>query len=392
MLVVGAGPAGSAAATLLARAGHRVRLVDRAAFPRDKACSEYMSPEAVRILDRLGVVESLEAAGAAPLQGTVVTAARGARLDGRFALAGGRPYRPTGLSVSRRVLDHRLTQAARAAGAELVERTTVEELLYDGGAVAGAVLRGPGGRTAVRARLTVGADGLRSVVARRLGARRPAAADPGRLRGPPRRRRGDGTVGRAVRGIRGLRGPQPDRRRHDQRCPGGAPARAGEARGRAEGFFLETVRSFGPVARRIEHASVVRPVLATGPFSAWSGRVTADGAALVGDAADFFDPFTGEGSTARSAAPSCWPTPRGPRWSGRAPPRWRPIAAPAAGLRRQVGGRAPDRLRDALSSAVRPGRGPARAAGPGPYPDRRHRRLRPARAVLNPSFLARMLV
>src|SRR6476661_4136093 len=132
-VVVGAGPGGSATAALLARAGYRVRLLDRAAFPRDKACSEYMSPEAVRILDRLGVVEALEAGGAAPLQGTVVTAARGARLDGRFALAGPRPYRPTGLSVSRRVLDHRLTLAARAAGVELLERTTVEELLYDGG-------------------------------------------------------------------------------------------------------------------------------------------------------------------------------------------------------------------------------------------------------------------
>src|SRR6185503_54329 len=71
--------------------------------------------------------------------------------------------------------------------------------------------------------------------------------------------------------------------------------RAASARGRAEGFFLEALRGFGPVARRIERASVVRPVLATGPFSAWSGRVTADGAALLGDAADFFDPFTGEG-------------------------------------------------------------------------------------------------
>ncbi|HEY4574553.1 MAG TPA: FAD-dependent monooxygenase, partial [Thermoanaerobaculia bacterium] len=116
MLVAGAGPAGSAVATLLARAGHRVRLVDRAAFPRDKACSEYMSPEAVRILDRLGVVADLEAAGAVPNRGTVVTAARGARLEGRFDRAGYRPFRATGLSVARRLLDHRLALAAQGAG------------------------------------------------------------------------------------------------------------------------------------------------------------------------------------------------------------------------------------------------------------------------------------
>ncbi|MGI8817616.1 MAG: FAD-dependent monooxygenase, partial [Gemmatimonadales bacterium] len=50
VLVAGAGPAGRATAPLLARAGFSVLVVDRAAFPRDKACSEYMRPKAVRIL------------------------------------------------------------------------------------------------------------------------------------------------------------------------------------------------------------------------------------------------------------------------------------------------------------------------------------------------------
>jgi flavin-dependent dehydrogenase len=49
------------------------------------------------------------------------------------------------------------------------------------------------------------------------------------------------------------------------------------------------------VAGRVASGCLVRKVLTTGPFAAWSGRVVADGAALVGDAADFFDPFTGEG-------------------------------------------------------------------------------------------------
>src|SRR5215207_871112 len=141
VLVVGAGPGGSAVAALLARAGFRVTAADRAAFPRDKACSEYMSPETVRLLDRLGVVPALEAAGAAPLHGTQVTAAHGSRLHGRFALAGTPPFRPTGLSISRRILDHVLVGAAREAGASVLERTAVEDLLYDRGAVAGAVVR-----------------------------------------------------------------------------------------------------------------------------------------------------------------------------------------------------------------------------------------------------------
>jgi flavin-dependent dehydrogenase len=67
------------------------------------------------------------------------------------------------------------------------------------------------------------------------------------------------------------------------------------ASGRVPEFFSEMVSRFPPVARRLARAEVVRAVLTTGPFAAWSGRVVAPGAALVGDAADFFDPFTGEG-------------------------------------------------------------------------------------------------
>ena len=119
VLVAGAGPAGSVSATLLARAGFSVVLVDRASFPRDKACSEYMSPEAVRILARLGVVESLEISGAFPLEGMKLFGPRGATAHGKFAGAGN-PFRSTGLSVSRRILDHELLATARQAGATVL--------------------------------------------------------------------------------------------------------------------------------------------------------------------------------------------------------------------------------------------------------------------------------
>jgi flavin-dependent dehydrogenase len=296
LLVAGAGPAGSATAALLARAGFRVALVDRAAFPRDKACSEYMSPEAVRLLDRLGVVAALEAAGAAPLAGTAVTASRGARLQGEFARAGHRPFRPTGLSVSRRILDHELLEAARAAGAEVHQRTAVEALLYDGGAVGGALLRQAAGRRiALRARLTVGADGLRSLVARRLGRRRHGR--PRRVAFVAHLAGVDGMGNLAEMhvgggGYVGLNAIGGGRTNVALVVPA---ARAGAARGRAESFFLEGLGEFPEVARRVERSAIVRRVLVTGPFAAWSGRVTAGGAALGGDAADFFGPFTGEG-------------------------------------------------------------------------------------------------
>ncbi len=58
---------------------------------------------------------------------------------------------------------------------------------------------------------------------------------------------------------------------------------------------MDGLRRFPGVYERVAAGTRAGAVLATGPFAAWSGRVVADGAALVGDAADFFDPFTGEG-------------------------------------------------------------------------------------------------
>jgi flavin-dependent dehydrogenase len=71
--------------------------------------------------------------------------------------------------------------------------------------------------------------------------------------------------------------------------------RAARARGGVERFFTETLREFPGVRERVEAGKVVRPILVTGPFAVWSTKVIAPGALLVGDAADFFDPATGDG-------------------------------------------------------------------------------------------------
>jgi flavin-dependent dehydrogenase len=296
VLVAGAGPAGSATATLLARAGCSVLAADRARFPRDKACSEYMSPEAVRILSRLGVVGQLEEAGGVALEGLKVIAPRGARAHGRFAGTSPAPFRPTGLSISRQILDHQLVLAARGAGALVAERTFVEELLYDHGGVNGAVLRDDEGRRhSVQARLTVGADGLRSVVARRIGHR---------IHGKPKRvafvghMTGVKEMGLSAElhfGESGYVGFNPIGRGCTNVGVVVAAARAASARGRVEQFFYEVLSEFPELHRRIADGGLLRPVMATGPFAAWSGRVIAPGVLLVGDAADFFDPATGDG-------------------------------------------------------------------------------------------------
>ena len=208
-----------------------------------------MSPEAVRLLDRLGVVAALEAAGA-PLQGTVVTAARGSRLHGLFALAGPPPFRPTGLSVSRRILDHALLEAARAAGARGVGA-------HRGG---GAALRRRRGGRRGRAR-----RGRRTPRDPRPAHHRRRRAPLGR--GPPARTAAPRAAPALafVAHVDGVSDMADSAELHvGPRATSGStrsaadaptsrwwcrPARAATARGRAEAFFLEALETFPGVRR-----------------------------------------------------------------------------------------------------------------------------------------------
>ena len=295
VLIAGAGPAGAATAIRLARHGLSVVLADRAVFPREKICSEYNGPEAVRHLATLGVLTPLEAAGGHRIRGTRVEAPGGASLTGLFARAGQPPFRDTGLSISRRLLDACLVDAARRAGAVVLERTQVRAVIREGSAVRGLVLNDGTTDRELRARLTVGADGLHSSVAHAIGERRPARlrrfgfaghfgnvaglGDTAELHVTPRGYVGINPVGGGIANVALV-------------VPAALAARA---RGRVPAFFHEELERFPRVTGRVRPAEMVRAIMATGPFNAWSRRVTAPGALLVGDAADFFDPFTGEG-------------------------------------------------------------------------------------------------
>ncbi|HET7040270.1 MAG TPA: FAD-dependent monooxygenase, partial [Gemmatimonadales bacterium] len=165
VLVVGAGPAGSAAATLLAQGGVRVGLVERAVFPRPKACAEYLSPEAGRVLARLDVLAAVEAERPARLAGMRVVSPDGTSFAGRFAGAAAfRPFAVHGLALPRERLDQLLAERAVRAGAVLLERTWLEGLDRADGEIA-VTVRDRGGRRGLRAPLVIGADGLRSRVA-----------------------------------------------------------------------------------------------------------------------------------------------------------------------------------------------------------------------------------
>jgi len=289
-IVVGAGPAGAATALLLSRGGARVLLLDRARFPRHKPCSEYLSPATTAILGRLdGVLEAVERAPHAKVYGMKVVAPSGAVMCGRLAGA-------YSFALSRATFDTILLRAAARAGAVVRESTRVQDLLWDGRAVAGVVARaGDGKRETWRARVVVGADGLRSVVARRLGLLRASAprrvaftAHVAHVAGVD----GVGELHVGDTGYVGL-GPVGEGVTTVALVVPLRSVRAGGTDYRA-GLFAQLER-FPGLAGRFDPRQLVRGVLATGPFAQWAERPCVAGALLVGDAADFFDPFTGQG-------------------------------------------------------------------------------------------------
>ncbi|WP_016932662.1 geranylgeranyl reductase family protein [Rhodococcus sp. R1101] len=165
VLVVGAGPAGSAAAAWAARAGRDVLLVDAATFPRDKTCGDGLTPRAVAELDELGLGDWLRTRAVN----------RGLRLEGfggRFELPWPDSSFPTvGSAVPRTELDARIRQVALDSGARAVDGTKAVDAERDGDRVSAVVFRTADGPRTVACRTLIVADGVRSPLGKVLGRR-----------------------------------------------------------------------------------------------------------------------------------------------------------------------------------------------------------------------------
>jgi 2-polyprenyl-6-methoxyphenol hydroxylase-like FAD-dependent oxidoreductase len=167
--IVGAGPAGSACAIHLARAGYQVALLDKASFPRHKACAEYLSPAAEPLLQRLGVEGFFDGIYPNKLRGFRITAPNGKTFQGDFSTtrnAEGKNLFESGLAISRYHLDATLIANARRVGVDVHENWRLSTLQRQNGLYQ---LHPVDAHESISAPLLIAADGLHSTVAHRLG-------------------------------------------------------------------------------------------------------------------------------------------------------------------------------------------------------------------------------
>lgn len=313
VIIVGAGPAGAVTALLLARAGHDVLIIDRHEFPRAKPCGDCLSLGASAVLHRLGLLPTILALPHARLRGWRMVAPDGTEFTATFtapdrlrARRTPTPTHPTparqyGLAVERRHLDALLLDHARNAGARFMGRVRVVDVVREArgtrGTVTGVVA---GGRT-LHAPLVVGADGLRSIIAGRTGAvKRPPNLRKVSFTMHLDSRLVDRPIGEMYVGEGFCAGLAP--LRHDAaRCNLTVVANADHyapAIGRDPRRFTRLLVDRLPLLRERVPKGLIEDaptILASGPFDRPVRHAAGDGVALVGDAAGYYDPFTGQG-------------------------------------------------------------------------------------------------
>lgn len=293
--VIGGGPAGAATALHLARKGCAVCLIDRARFPRDKPCGEFLSPAATPLLDELGVRNEVEAAGARRLSRIRIVVHHARPLDLSFPDGG--PAPPWGYALSRRRLDAILLAAAARAGVRVRTGLKVEGLLWAGDRVTGAVTRERDGtREPIRARLVIGAGGRNCPVARALGLQRRVTRRRFDLlahwSGTATDLAGDGVCEiRVGPGVYAAAAPiEGGRRNVNCVVSRDALRRAPDPEAMYHHVLGSLLADTAWLAGTLDGSvttSDVTPLRTT--------RATAEGAMLVGDSALFLDPLTGQG-------------------------------------------------------------------------------------------------
>ena len=277
-VVVGAGPAGSVAALVLARAGASVGLIDRASFPRTKLCGDTINPGTLAMLDRLGVGREVRSR-AQPITGMLVTGPGGAWVAADY------PDSLCGMALERSHLDALLLNAAVAAGVDFLPGVeTIAPLLGARSRVTGVRVRRLSREAEIRGRVVIAAEGRRSRLAAAFGLTAFA---------PSPKRWAFGAYFTDVAGLtsRGEMHIRPDG------YIGVAPLAGGVVntcvvRELTSNLTLESDPS---LRDRFAGARCVSPVVSLGPLAVDAVAAGRPGLLLAGDAAGFVDPMTGDG-------------------------------------------------------------------------------------------------
>ena len=181
VIIIGAGPAGCASALFLHQKGLRVLVLDRAAFPRDKVCGEFISPAADEILEDLGILEAIQQTHPVRLQGVAISSYGKPELRIDYPPCPGRVKPMTSLSLPRFQLDHLLVQKVVEQGIEVRERHAVDDFLFEEDRVVGVKGRDETNRPCTfSAPVVVDASGRNGLSLRRLGLIRPHRG-PGKI-------------------------------------------------------------------------------------------------------------------------------------------------------------------------------------------------------------------
>ncbi|PUA80802.1 NAD(P)/FAD-dependent oxidoreductase [Nocardioides currus] len=297
VVVVGARVSGASTAMLLARAGLRVALLDRGRRGSDTLSTHALMRPGVVQLSRWGVLDGVVAAGTPAVRRTVFHYPDGEDVEVAIKPRHGVDalYAPR-----RHLLDRLLVEAAEAAGVHVLHETAVTALRRDPtGRVSGVSATGPGGRTELAAELTIGADGIRSVVAEQTGA---AVLWQGRSAGAVLYRYVEDGPADAYEWAYGAGA-----------AAGVIPTNDGAAcvfvsttprhmralrRSGVEHAMTALMREAGPsLVERVRDARPVSGVRGWAGVPGYSRRSWGPGWALVGDAGYFKDPITSHGIT-----------------------------------------------------------------------------------------------
>jgi len=297
-IVVGGGPGGSTAATLLSKKGKRVLLIDKETFPRDKTCGDAISGKSLSILGELGLVGEIEKADHGEIGGVLFSSPNGAMASIPFGKND--EHIAKGYTCRRQVYDNLLFQNAKK-NCDVMEGMAATGLIRENGAVAGVKAKGSDGKEyEFRGKMVIGADSVNSVVAREI---RGAEVDP-KHSCIAYRTYYSGITGMTskleihfVKSIMpgyfwifplenglanvGVGMVMEDMKKH------------GTDLGKAMGDIVANNPLF---KERFANATMVSPLKAWQlPFGSKKRKVHAEKVLLVGDAAGLVDPFSGEG-------------------------------------------------------------------------------------------------